>query len=203
MVSVAITRRIGFCHRIQVRIGKTPKIVPVTSVKRKPSGSRPGWRLATSEARDLAAATASSSLAKTQASFSTGMPPLSQSTANNAVSFRERAPLANLSKMTNLSGSKNKHWAFYRGRELGNESPTGERFEKLKGAERHEAVEGGLAPRSAFVAAITSAASDANASGATKPAGSLASLRQPLRSRRRSPVSPKQRKRRTARPQPP
>ena len=50
--------------------------------------------------------------------------------------------------------------------------------------------------------AITSAASDANASGATTPAGSLASPRQLLRSRRRWRVSPKRRKRRTARPQP-
>jgi hypothetical protein len=64
------------------------KLFPSHPSKRKLSGSCPGWRLATSCARVLAAAIASSLVVKTQASLSTRMPPLSQSIANNAVSFR-------------------------------------------------------------------------------------------------------------------
>src|SRR4051812_5660377 len=62
--------------------GKTPKIFPVASIKRKVSGSCPGWRRATSCARSLAAAIASAALVKTEVSFSTSMPLLSQSIAN-------------------------------------------------------------------------------------------------------------------------
>ena len=51
------------------------KIFPFASVKRKLSGSRPEWRLATSGARVVAAAIASSLVAKIQISFSTGMAP--------------------------------------------------------------------------------------------------------------------------------
>jgi hypothetical protein len=58
------------------------KIFPFASVNRKLSGSRPEWRLITSGARAFAAAIASSSVAKTQVSFSTGMAPFSQSTKN-------------------------------------------------------------------------------------------------------------------------
>jgi hypothetical protein len=76
----------GFCHRFRSRTGNTPKIVPVASIRRKPSGSWPGWRVATTPTLALAAAIASSALAKTEVSLSTGMPPLSQSIANNAVS---------------------------------------------------------------------------------------------------------------------
>src|SRR5262245_52710934 len=50
------------------------KISAVAPVKRKPSGSRPEWRLATSRARVFAAAIASSFVVKTQISFSTGIP---------------------------------------------------------------------------------------------------------------------------------
>ena len=42
----------------------------------EPSGSWPGWRVATTSALALAAAIASSALAKTEVSLSTGMPPL-------------------------------------------------------------------------------------------------------------------------------
>jgi hypothetical protein len=62
--------------------GKTPTIFPVASIKRKVSGSCPGWRRATSCARSLAAA----ALGKTEVSLSTKMPFLSQSTANNSIS---------------------------------------------------------------------------------------------------------------------
>src|SRR6516165_7935341 len=65
------------------------KILPVASDKRKPSGSRPEWRLATSAARVFAAAIASSLVVKTQISFSRGMAPLSQSIENMAGSFEE------------------------------------------------------------------------------------------------------------------
>jgi hypothetical protein len=78
----------GFCQRSQSRIDDLPTIVPVASIRRKLSGSWPGWRVATSRARDLAAAIASSLLVKTQVSRSTGMPLRSQSIANNAASFR-------------------------------------------------------------------------------------------------------------------
>ena len=47
-------------------LGKTPKIFPVASIKRKVSGSCPGWRRATSCARNLAAAIASAALVKTE-----------------------------------------------------------------------------------------------------------------------------------------
>jgi hypothetical protein len=78
----------GFCHRFRSRTGNTPKIVPVASIRRKLSGSWPGWRVATTSALALAAAIASSALAKTEVSLSTGMPLRSQSIANNAASFR-------------------------------------------------------------------------------------------------------------------
>jgi hypothetical protein len=65
-------------------MGTIAKILPVASAKRKLSGSRPDWRLATSGARVFAAAIASSLVAKTQISFSTGMAPRSQSIENKA-----------------------------------------------------------------------------------------------------------------------
>jgi hypothetical protein len=65
-------------------MGTIAKIFPVASVNRKPSGSRPEWRLATSGARVFAAAIASSLVAKTQISFSTGIAPRSQSIENTA-----------------------------------------------------------------------------------------------------------------------
>jgi hypothetical protein len=65
-------------------MGTIAKILPFASVSRKPSGSRPEWRLATSGARVFAAAIASSLVARTQISFSTGMAPLSQSIENKA-----------------------------------------------------------------------------------------------------------------------
>jgi hypothetical protein len=49
-------------------LGKMPKIFPVASIKRKVSGSCPGWRRATSCARNLAAAIASAAVAKTEVS---------------------------------------------------------------------------------------------------------------------------------------
>jgi hypothetical protein len=58
-------------------LGKTPTIFPVASIKRKVSGSCPGWRRATSCARSLAAETASAALGKTEVSLSTRMPFLS------------------------------------------------------------------------------------------------------------------------------
>jgi hypothetical protein len=72
------------CYRFQSRMGTMAKMVPVASVNRKPSGSRPEWRLATSAARVFAAAIAWSLVAKTQISFSTGTAPLSQSIENKA-----------------------------------------------------------------------------------------------------------------------
>jgi hypothetical protein len=70
------------CHQALFDIGdflgKTPKIFPVASIKRKVSGSWPGWRRATSCARSLAAAIASAALGKTEVSVSTTMPRLSQ-----------------------------------------------------------------------------------------------------------------------------
>ena len=77
------------CYRFQSRIGTMAKIFPVASDNRKPSGSRPEWRLATSGARVFAAAIASPLVATTQISFSTGMAPLSQSIENTAGSFEE------------------------------------------------------------------------------------------------------------------
>jgi hypothetical protein len=75
------------------RLGeKTPKIFPVSSIERKLSGSCPGWRVATSCARSLAAAIASAALVKTEVSFSTGMPPLSQTIANNSDSCPHPEP---------------------------------------------------------------------------------------------------------------
>jgi hypothetical protein len=65
-------------------LGKTPKIFPVASTKRKESGSCPGWRRATSRARILAAATASAALGKVEVSRSIRTPLLSQSIANKA-----------------------------------------------------------------------------------------------------------------------
>jgi hypothetical protein len=70
-------------------MGTMAKIFPLASVNRKLSGSRPEWRLATSGARLFAAAIASSLVAKTQISFSTGMAPLSQSIENKAGSLGE------------------------------------------------------------------------------------------------------------------
>ena len=60
-------------------MGTIAKIFPPASVNRKPSGSCPEWRLATSGARLFAAAIASSLVTKTQISLSTGMAPRSQS----------------------------------------------------------------------------------------------------------------------------
>jgi hypothetical protein len=74
--------------RLGALLGKTPKIFPVASIRRKVSGSRPGWRRATSRARSLAAATASAALGKTEVSVSIKMPPLSQTIANNLISCR-------------------------------------------------------------------------------------------------------------------
>jgi hypothetical protein len=67
-------------------LGKTPTILPVASIRRKVSGSCPGWRRDTSCARSLAAAIASAALVKTEVSLSTRMPFLSQSIANNSIS---------------------------------------------------------------------------------------------------------------------
>jgi hypothetical protein len=63
-------------------MGKTPNILPVASVKRKLSGSRPGWRLTTFAARALASAITWISDVSTEVSRSTGTPLLSQSIAN-------------------------------------------------------------------------------------------------------------------------
>jgi hypothetical protein len=71
-------------------MGTIAKIFPPASVNRKPSGSCPEWRLATSGARLFAAAIASSLVAKTQISLSTGMAPLSQSIENKAGLPRRR-----------------------------------------------------------------------------------------------------------------
>jgi hypothetical protein len=71
------------------RIGKTPRILPVSSVKRNLSGSRLGWRLVTSCARLFAPAITSASLVKTDISLSTVIPPLSHSIPNIAVAYFE------------------------------------------------------------------------------------------------------------------
>jgi hypothetical protein len=68
--------------RTQPRIGKTPKILPVAPLRRKLSGSRPGWRLAISFARSFAPAITSASLVRIEVSLSTGTPRLSQSIPN-------------------------------------------------------------------------------------------------------------------------
>ena len=47
------------CYRFESRMGIMAKILPLASVNRKLSGSRPEWRLATSGARVFAAAIAS------------------------------------------------------------------------------------------------------------------------------------------------
>jgi hypothetical protein len=75
-------------------MGTIAKIFLLTSVNRKLSGSRPEWRLATSGARVLAAAIASSLAAKTQISFSTGTAPLNQSIENKASSIPSRSASA-------------------------------------------------------------------------------------------------------------
>jgi hypothetical protein len=77
-------------YRFQSRTGTTAEIFPVASANRKLSGSRPEWRLATTGARVFAAAIASSLVAKTQISFSTGMAPRSQSIENKAGLPRRR-----------------------------------------------------------------------------------------------------------------
>jgi Mn2+/Fe2+ NRAMP family transporter len=71
-----------------LKIGKTPNILPVSSVNRKLSGSRPGWRFETSATRVLVAAITLASSVRTDVSRSTGTPLLSQSIAN--MSYRTK-----------------------------------------------------------------------------------------------------------------